>query len=63
MICELERMWKRSWPRYSPGICLEGLRRATKENLTHDSRSTGQDLNLDLQALKQSFCDVQWQVQ
>jgi hypothetical protein len=37
---------KRSWPnlRYYPGICLEGLRKATK-NFSQDSRSPGRDLN------------------
>jgi hypothetical protein len=37
---------KRSWPnlRYYPGICLEGLRKTTK-NLSQDNRSPGRDLN------------------
>jgi hypothetical protein len=37
---------KQSWPnlRYYPGICLEGLRKTTK-NLTQDNRSPGRDLN------------------
>jgi hypothetical protein len=44
---EFERMWKkRSWPnlRYYSGICLEGLRKTTK-NLSQDSRSPGRDLD------------------
>jgi hypothetical protein len=38
---------KRPWPnlRYSPVICLEGLRKNTK-NLSQDSRCPGRDLNL-----------------
>jgi hypothetical protein len=38
---------KRSWPnlRHCPGICLDGLRKTTK-NLGQDSRSPGPDLNL-----------------
>jgi hypothetical protein len=37
---------KQTWLnfKYYPGICLEGLRRTTK-NLSHDSRYSGQDLN------------------
>jgi hypothetical protein len=37
---------KLSWcnRRYYPGICLEGLRKTTK-NLSQDSQSLGQDLN------------------
>jgi hypothetical protein len=44
------RVRKRSWPnlRYYTGICLEELRETTK-NLTQDSRSPGQDLNLEPQ--------------
>jgi hypothetical protein len=38
---------KQSWPnlRYYPGICLAGPRKSTK-NLSQDSWSLGQDLNL-----------------
>jgi hypothetical protein len=38
---------KRSWPnlRYFPSICLEGLR-TTKNTVSQDSQSPGQDLNL-----------------
>jgi hypothetical protein len=38
------RKW--SWPnlKYYPGICLEGLRKATK-TLSQDSRSASRDLN------------------
>jgi hypothetical protein len=37
---------KRSWPnlRYYPSICLEGLRKTTK-NLSQDTRSPVRDLN------------------
>jgi hypothetical protein len=44
---ELERMWKEEvWPnsRGYPIICLEGLRKNTK-NLSHNSRSPDRDLN------------------
>jgi hypothetical protein len=39
---------KQSQPnlKYYPGICLEGMRKTTK-TLCKDSRSPGQDLNLD----------------
>jgi hypothetical protein len=38
------RKW--AWPnlRYYPGICLEGLRKATK-NASQNNRSAGRDLN------------------
>jgi hypothetical protein len=45
---EMERMWKeKSWHnlRYYPGICLEGLRKTTK-NLGQDYWSPGCGLNL-----------------
>jgi hypothetical protein len=40
---------KRSWPnlRYYLGICLEGLRKVSK-NLSYDIRSAGRHLNLGL---------------
>jgi hypothetical protein len=43
MIDELERLWKEivmAYLRHYPGICLEGLRKKTK-NLTQDSRCLG----------------------
>jgi hypothetical protein len=42
---------RRSCPiiRYQPGICLEGLRKTTKD-LSQDSRSPGQHLNLGFKA-------------
>jgi hypothetical protein len=40
VIGELKRTWKLSWPnlRYYPGVCLEGLKKSTR-NLSQDSRS------------------------
>jgi hypothetical protein len=41
-LCERTRSWTNL--RYCPGICLEGLRKITK-NINQDNRSLGRDLN------------------